>query len=212
MEILIVGAGGHGEVVLDIVRAAGKHRVVGFLDSDASMYGREVDGVPVLGPPTQADRPVVVAIGDNAARRSVTGMLREKGLELVTVIHPTAYVSASASVGPGSMICAGAILCAHACLGAGVIVNTGAIVEHHNEVGDFVHLAPRVVLTGRLTIEEGAMVGAGATVIPRVVVGEWSMVGAGSVVTRDVPPGSTVVGAPARVIRTTGGTPPATRR
>jgi len=212
MELLIVGVGGHGEVVLDIVRAAGKHRVVGFLDSDASMYGREVDGVPVLGPPTQADRPVVVAIGDNQARKDMTACLTARGLQPVTAIHPTSYVASNVVVRPGAVVCAGAILCTHASIGAGAIINTGAVVEHHNVVGDFVHIAPRAVLTGRVTVQEGAMIGAGSTILPLITVGAWATVGAGAVVTRDVPPGSTVVGAPARVIHTTGGTPPATRR
>jgi len=201
MEIIIIGAGGHGEVVLDVIRAAGQHKVIGFLDSDSALHGRLVDGVKVLGPPALADRPFLVAVGDNAARKELTALLTARGLAAVTAIHPKAYVGSSAEVRPGTVVCAGAIICTHAQVGTGTIVNTGAVVEHHNVLGDFVHVAPRVVLTGRVTIGEGAFIGAGATLLPRIVVGAWATVGAGSVVTDDVPAGATVVGVPARRIR-----------
>ncbi len=201
MDLYVIGAGGHGEVVLDAVRAAGECNVVGFLDSNQALHGREVDGVPVLGLPALANRPFIVAIGDNEARKSVTDMLSAKGLENVTVIHPTAHVAPSARVGAGTLICAGAIICTRARIGRGVIINTGAVAEHHNVIEDFVHIAPRTVMAGRVTIREGAMIGSGSTIIPFITVGEWSTVGAGSVVTREVPAGVTVMGVPARVVR-----------
>ena len=202
MEVSIIGAGGHGEVVLGILRAAGQHTVVGFLDSDPAKHGTAVDGVEVLGPPDAAEGPFIVAVGDNAARKELTGRLTARGLEAVTAVHPSAYVAPSASVEPGTVVCAGAVVCDHARLGAGAIINTSAVVEHHVAIGPFVHVAPGVVLTGRLTVREGAMIGAGATLLPCITVGAWSTVGAGAVVLKDVPEGVTVAGLPARVIRT----------
>ena len=49
MDLVLIGAGGHGKVVLDIVQCEGKHRVVGFLDADSSLHGTTVASVPVLG-------------------------------------------------------------------------------------------------------------------------------------------------------------------
>jgi sugar O-acyltransferase (sialic acid O-acetyltransferase NeuD family) len=204
MEVSIIGAGGHGEVVLGILRAAGQHTVVGFLDSDPAKHGTVVDGVEVRGGPDDADGPFIVAVGDNAARKALTGELTSRGLEAVAAVHPTAYVAPSAAVEAGSVVCAGAVICDHARLDAGAIVNTSAVVEHHVVVGPFAHVAPGVVLTGRLTICEGAMIGAGATLLPCITVGAWSVVGAGAVVLEDVPEGATVAGLPARVIRTAG--------
>jgi len=198
MDIYIIGAGGHGEVVLDAVRAAGRHGVVGFLDSDPSKHGTEVDGVRVLGAPEEAAGPFVVGIGDNAAREELSRRLGERGLKEVTVVHPTANVASNAALEAGCVICAGAIICAHARLGRAVIVNTGAVVEHHNRIDDYAHIAPGAVLAGRAAVRTGALVGAAATVLPHVTVGTRATVGAGSVVLRDVPDGATVAGVPAR--------------
>ncbi len=200
MDIYVIGAGGHGEVVLDNVRAGGVHRVVGFLDSNEALRGTVLDGVPVLGLPAAVDGPFVVAIGDNAARKSFVETFTARGLEAVTITHPTAYIASSARIGSGTVICTGAVVCSHARIGRGAIINTGAVVEHHNRIGDFAHVAPGVVLAGRTTVEEGALIGAGATVIPFMTVGSWSTVGAGSVIIEDVPSGATVVGSPARAV------------
>ena len=77
MDVLILGAGGHGKVVLDILRAAGEHKPVGFLDADRSLAGTSVGGLPVLGPPnllpklrSRRSKGAIVAIGDNRTRRS----------------------------------------------------------------------------------------------------------------------------------------------
>src|SRR5215211_794257 len=122
MDVLILGAGGHGKVVLDILRAAGEHRPVGFIDADRSLTGTSVGGLTVLGPPnllpklrTKA-KGAIVAIGDNHTRRSYAAMVREHGFELINAIHPAAVVSASAKVGRNVVICAGACVCVEATL------------------------------------------------------------------------------------------------
>jgi UDP-perosamine 4-acetyltransferase len=77
MNVVIIGAGGHGRVVLDVLRSMGKFHVVGFIDADAEKSGQEVMGVPILGPihllqklRKQDVRGAIVAIGDNRVRRT----------------------------------------------------------------------------------------------------------------------------------------------
>ena len=208
MDILLIGCGGHGKVVLDAVRQEGRHRVVGFLDADPATHGRSVHDVPVLGGPNLLDkmpgrkvRGVIVAIGDNRTRANYAAEAEAAGLELVSVVHPRACVAESATVGRGVVIAAGAVVSVDATIGDGTIINTSAVVDHECVIGRHTHIAPGVRLAGRVTVGDFAFVGLGAMVIQCLAVGERAVVGAGAVVRTDVAAGVTVVGVPARVIR-----------
>jgi UDP-perosamine 4-acetyltransferase len=213
MQVVIVGAGGHGKVVLDILRAAGRVEPVGFLDADPALAGTTVGGLPVLGAANllprlrqQKVRGAVVAIGDNRTRRQYAALVREQGLELINAVHPVAVVSPTARVGTNVVIAAGAVVCTEARVDDSAIINTAAIVDHEVHVGEAVHVAPGAGLAGRVRVGSLAFVGMGAQVIQCRSVGEGATVGAGAVVIEDVSPYATAVGVPARVIKVT---PPA---
>ncbi|MEN6479132.1 MAG: acetyltransferase [Anaerolineales bacterium] len=209
MRVIVIGAGGHGQVVADALLASCQScpdlRVLGYADDDEHLWGQTLGGLPVLGCIAAAlDTPhdaVIVAIGDNRVRYRVMSALLAQGECFVSVVHPAATVSPGASIGFGAMVLAGAVVNTGARLGAGVIVNTSASVDHHNRLEDWVHLAPGAHTGGEVTIGRGALVGLGASIAPRCTIGCWATVGAGATVIHDVPAGTTVVGTPARVIK-----------
>lgn len=208
MDVVIVGAGGHGRVVLDILMQNRQHRVIGFLDSNASLHGRRMDGKPVLGDmslaPKLAGRGIegaVVAIGDSGVRRAFAEELEAGGLELINAIHPSANLAHNVTLGRNLVIAAGALVCAHCQIADSVILNTGCIVDHESRIGTAVHVCPGARLAGRVVVDAGAFIGIGATVIQSVRIGSEAIVGAGAVVIQDVEPMSTVVGVPARPIK-----------
>lgn len=208
-RFLIWGAGGHGKVVADLVRAIG-HELIGFIDSDNSKLGNlaEPGGACVLIAqdellnhiqlgrlPRDADA-IALAVGNNAVRQEWFNLLG--GIECPALVHPSAVVSPSARLGRGVVVFATAVINADAEVGDGTIVNTGAIVEHDCRVGAFAHISPGSVLAGGVCVGALSWVGAGATVIPLVKIGDSVTVGAGAAVINDVPDGAKVAGVPAR--------------
>jgi sugar O-acyltransferase (sialic acid O-acetyltransferase NeuD family) len=209
IHVIIKGAGGHGLVVADLLWRM--HRChegimpVGFIDDDPLLEGKTFMGLEVLGSDfrniKERGHAVIVAIGDNRIRKKNAGQLKKEGAILAIGIHPHAIVAKSASIGEGTMICAGAIVNPATQIGTSVILNTGCTVDHHNIVGDFVHIAPGVNLGGEVHVGEGALLGIGASVLPGRKIGPWSIIGGGAVVTRDVPAGMIYSGVPARPIK-----------
>ena len=199
-EVLVVGGGGHAKVVVATPQAAG-FAVAGVLDDDAAKLGSSVLGVPVIGGTEMAarsERPVVLAIGSNAARRDLAARL---ACRWASAVHPEATVHSSVRVGPGAVIFAGAVVQPDTVIGAHAIVNTGARIDHDCMIGNFAHVAPGCALAGAVRVGEGAFLGIGSAVIPGVSIGAWAVVGAGAAVVRDVPDGATVAGVPARPLR-----------
>jgi sugar O-acyltransferase (sialic acid O-acetyltransferase NeuD family) len=142
----------------------------------------------------------VAAIGGNggASRLTVHAYLVSLGLAPLSVVHPTAWVDGTSTAGDGAQILAMAAVGVGATLGRQCIVNTNATVDHDCRLGDGVHVMPGAVVAGEVELEHWSVIGSNATVLPRVRVGAAAVVGAGAVVTRDVAPGATVVGVPAR--------------
>jgi sugar O-acyltransferase (sialic acid O-acetyltransferase NeuD family) len=208
-SLVIVGAGGHGKVVVDIIRAAGRYEPVGFLDADPALAGTRVGGLPVFGafnllPKLRQQHRVsraIVAIGDNRARYRYAGLLKAEGLELVNAIHPTAFVSPTAVLGTNVVVAPHATVVTEAHVGDSAIINTTAVVDHECDVGTAAHVCPAVALAGRVRVGEFAFVGIGAKVIQCRAVGAHAVIGAGAVVIEDVPDHATAVGVPARVVK-----------
>lgn len=208
-RVLIVGAGGHGRVVLDILLAARKFDVSGFLDNNPDLKGRRVDGVRVCG--TVADiarvsgelgvKAAVIAVGDNGTRRGIARDLEQADIALINAIHPSASIARSATVGRNVVIAAGVVVCAHCQIGDSTILNTGCVVDHQTMIGEGAHVCPGVRIAARVKVESGAFLGIGSTVVPKVTIGCEAIVGAGAVVIDDVPAMATVVGVPAAQVK-----------
>lgn len=206
-KLVILGAGGHAKGIVDIIQLGNHYELIALLDPNSALHGTHVLGVPILGGDEQLSSlkgdgvtHVFIGLGSvgNAKPRQV---LYEKalslGFELATIIHPSAIIAASASIGRGTVLMAGSIVNADSCVDDNVIINTGAIIEHDNRIGAHAHVATGARLAGAVTVGQGAHIGAGATVKQNITIGSRAIVGAGAVVVKDVPTDVTVVGVPA---------------
>jgi sugar O-acyltransferase (sialic acid O-acetyltransferase NeuD family) len=208
--IFIIGASGHGMVTLEAARAQG-YTVAGFLDS-FKPEGTTLLGASVLGKP--ADLPAlmqkhgvgagILAVSNNFIRSQVAGQLAEiaPSFVFVTVVHPTAWISPTATLGHGTLVLAGAVVNAACVVGDHAIINTKTSLDHESEVEAFASLLPGVTTGGAVKIGTGSCVCAGSTLVHQVRIGRHTMVGAGSLVLRDLPDNSLCYGSPARVVRT----------
>lgn len=197
---VVIGAGGHGKVIIATLRAAG-YTVTGVFDDSPKAAGSAILGVAVKGPVTAAAAtglPAVIAIGQNDARMNIA--LRTP-LTWLAVAHPSAVIDESVQFGAGSVALANSVIQPSTRVGSHVIVNTSASVDHDCSLGDYVHIAPGARIAGGVTIGEGALVGVGAAIAPECSIGSWSIIGAGAAVVRDIPPRSVALGVPARIVR-----------
>ncbi|MFG2936778.1 acetyltransferase [Streptomyces sp. NPDC048282] len=206
--LVIVGAGGFARETAQAVADAGEFKLLGHLDDNPALHGTDVDGVPVLGGCDLVHEligaRVVICVGnprDYAARARLVRRLALPADRYATVIHPTASVSATSEIGPGTVLLAHCALTAAVRVGAHVAVMPQVVLTHDDVVEDFATLTSGVRLGGGARLERGAYVGSGALVREGTTVGAWSLVGMGSAVLGDVPPGEVWVGSPARRLR-----------
>jgi UDP-perosamine 4-acetyltransferase len=198
VKIVLLGGGGHCKVAADAIQADGTHEIVGLLTKDGGPTDLELPiwgGDDLIG--TLARRGVegvFVAVGDSRVRRLLLDAVRGAGLDVVSVVHPSAVISPSARLGAGVAVFANAVINAGSVVGDGVIVNTGATVDHDARIGRDVHIAPGCHLAGSVTIGDRTMLGTSCVVIPGITIGRDAVVGAGTVVYRDVPDEAKVVG------------------
>jgi sugar O-acyltransferase (sialic acid O-acetyltransferase NeuD family) len=209
MNVIIVGAGGHGKVVLDILRRDPDVKLIGFVDDDAALHNKIIDGLPVLGSVSSVPilisshklDGVTIAIGDNKVRARLFDKMRELGLQPQRAIHPDALIAHDVEIGEGVVIAAGVAISVGTRIGNDVIINTGVVIDHDNIIEDHAHVSPGVNLAGRVTVGKYTQVGLGVTVIEDLTIGENTTIGAGAVVLVDIPSNATAVGIPARVIK-----------
>ena len=199
-KVVIIGAGGHGRVVSDIVVACGDTGI-GFLDDSNTTN----DKANVIGKSAEAEKycdgetELFVAIGNGKVREKIMNSM--PNAKWYTAVHPSAVISPSASVGEGTCVMPNAVINNSTIIGKGCIINTCASVDHDGVIGDYVHISCGARLAGTVTVGNCTWVGVGSTISNNVSVCSNLMIGAGAVVVKDITEEGTYVGVPAKKIK-----------
>ena len=181
--VIIIGAGGHAKVLADCLRLQGVS-VLGALDKSVST-GRKTADLPILGDDSAigaypCDSVELVnglgSVGDTSLRKKIFDRFNQQGYTFRTVIHPSAIIARDCVLDEGVQVMAGAVI----------------------NIGQHVHVAPGVTVSGGVHVADGVHIGTGATVIQGINIDAGALVGAGAVVIRDVERGAKVAGVPAK--------------
>jgi UDP-perosamine 4-acetyltransferase len=207
-SIVVVGGGGHGKVLLNLLARLPGFKVLGYVDPR--------DNGSILGFPRIGGDDALPGLAGAGAACAVLGMgkvmagggrlavfrrLRELGFALPPIIAPTSVVAGDAVLGEGTVIMDGAVIQPGCVVGMAAIINTGAILDHDCTLGDDTHIATAAALCGNVSVGDGSVVGAGATVIQGVRITSGCLIGAGAAVADDCTEPGLYLGVPARRVR-----------
>ncbi len=200
-KLIIIGASGHGKVVADIAIKMNKWQSIVFLDDDESI--KTSMGLGVIGKTADAfiykeEADFFVAIGHNPAREKIQEKLIDEGLNVVSLIHPSAIIGTDVELGIGTTVMAGVVVNSSSRIGRGCIINTSSSLDHDNIIEDYVHISPGVNTAGTVKVCKRSWIGIGSVVSNNVNICSGCKVGAGAVVVKDITEPGTYVGVPVR--------------
>jgi sugar O-acyltransferase (sialic acid O-acetyltransferase NeuD family) len=209
-ELYIIGAGGLGREVADIVESVNQrmptYRLAGFVDDNKELHGRIVNGIPVLGgradlEPAIRDREIyaVIAIADTKIKNTIASDL--DGVVWTNIIHPTAAVSRYCEMGNGNIVQAFCSVNANARLGDHCTINIGSAIGHDAILGDCVSVMCLCSVNGNTRLGNGVYIGSNGMILPGLAIGADAFICAGSGVFCNVDAGAVMIGNPAKRIR-----------
>jgi acetyltransferase EpsM len=203
--LLVLGTTPFSLEIADVAAATGRFEVAGFVENlDRGRCAQQLAGLPVHWIDDAAGlAPTHLAVcGIGTTRRSIfVEQASRLGFRFATVVHPTAYVSPTSTLGEGTIVSAAVAVAAYTTIGRHVLLNRGCLVGHHTLVGDYCSLQSGANVAGSCRIGEATFIAMGAVVVDHLSVGSHSIVGAGAVVVEDVPDNVQVVGVPARIVK-----------
>lgn len=194
-SVLIFGGGGHANVCVDILKQTKTHKMIGVVDDNIPLHTSILD-IPVIGKLITVDQlvtkglqNVIIGIGavlSKEGRKNIFLALKEKGLYVPNIIHPSASVEPSIELGEGNQIMQGAIIGSNVKIGNNCIINSGSIISHDTIIGDNVHIAPGAIIAGGVVIKEDTIIGMGATIFLGLTIGKNVVIQNGNHIFTDI--------------------------
>lgn len=187
LDLVIVGAGGHGRALADVIEATDGFQVIGFLD-DYQETGGSVLGYPVLGDfeavPDFVSDTVGFAIGigqikSPQQRQELFGLVKKSGGLLPVIVSPHSYVSPRADLGEGTSVFHGAVVNVGAVIGENCIINSLALIEHDVRIEGHCHISTGARVNGGAHVGKGSFIGSGAVILQKELISPFSRVPAG---------------------------------
>ena len=197
---MIIGAGGHASVLVDILRQQNRE-ILGVVSPEIESKCKVFDGIDHFENDDDVLRfnnktiKLVNGVGSlpgNSLRALIYGKFKALGFEFETIVASSALVSNYVELEEGVQVFTGAIVQTGAVIGVNTIINSGAIVEHDCKIGNHNHIAPSATLSGGVVLENNVHIGTGANIIQSITIGKGTVIGAGVAITENIGSGRVV--------------------
>ncbi len=206
-KLIVYGAGEFGSLIANVLSYHDDLEIAAYGDDNPQKTTDNIDGTPVFGKKDLLNfaeqnniKLAITAIGNNTVRAEKFNLLKNTGFQMISIVHPQALIDTKVSYGDNVIIEMGTAIHTHSKIGNNVFLGGDALIGHHNVIGDHVLVGGNVSFGGSVVVEDYVSLGVGASIKPGIRLGKGSVIGVGAAVIKDVEPGATVVGVPARPI------------
>ena len=206
-NIIVFGAGEFGTLIQNVMIYNQDFQIAAFGDDNMDKSKITTGNVPLFN---QRDlfqfakkneiQTAIIAIGNNRVRGIKYNLFKNAGFEMLSIVHPKALIDTEVVYGDNVIIEMGTAIHTHSKIGNNVFLGGDALIGHHNIIGNHVLVGGNASFGGAVVVEDYASIGVGSSIKPGVIIGKGAVVGVGAVVIKDVEPGTTVVGVPAKPI------------
>lgn len=193
-DIVIIGAGGIGREVAWIIEEINKVKptwnIIGFVDENSEIWGKELNGYRVLGGFEALDKlerkpEVIVAIANCSVKKSIVAKLGGK-FNFATIVYPTVRVSKYIEIGEGAIIYPGVILTVNTRIGNHVVISGNCGIGHDTVIGDYSSVLWGSNFSGYDVVDKECFIGMGTKVVQGINIGKGLRVKAGTIILEDI--------------------------
>lgn len=216
MQELVIIGGGYAfweihELISDINNVRPSYKVIGVLDDDPKLQGMTLNNVPVAGPIKDAllfgaHVKFVFAIGSfktRIIRCEILAKLNISDSRFETLIHPSAKIFSTSSVGPGCIVHYGTVIFNHSRVEPFSIIAANCVIAVNNHIGRGALLGSSITTTTGVKIGSYSFIGSSTSIGEFIEVGPGAYIGMGSLLLKDIKPGVFVLGNPPKMIEKT---------
>lgn len=193
-DIVIIGAGGIGREVAWIIEEINEvnptWNILGFVDENSEIWGKELNGYKVLGgldilDKLESNAEVIVAIANCGVKKDIVARLNNK-FNFATIIYPNVKISKYIEIGQGSIIFPGVILTVNTSIGNHVVISGNCGIGHDTVIGDYSSVLWGSNFSGFNTVGEECFIGVGTKIIQGINMGSRRKIRAGTVVIENI--------------------------